>query len=115
MARPGIRGLAGTEVESMVTAFVSRIYEHFENVSDPRVNRGGNYPVLEMVFVVRTVIRNRTNRVAEGPPSIKITLPGEANTHSPNSSFFIGQINRHRLRVWLQLRKRSTNSDRPTD
>ena len=51
MARPGIRGLAGTEVESMVTAFVSRIYEHFENVSDPRVNRGGNYPLLEMVFV----------------------------------------------------------------
>ena len=35
----------------MVTAFVRRIYEHFENVSDPRVNRGGNYPLLEMVFV----------------------------------------------------------------
>ena len=40
MARPGIRGLGGTEVESMVTAFVSRIYEHFENVSDPRVKWG---------------------------------------------------------------------------
>jgi predicted transposase YbfD/YdcC len=35
----------------MVAAFVGKVYKHFENVTDPRVNRGGNYPLLEMVFV----------------------------------------------------------------
>ncbi len=35
----------------MVATFVGRICEHFENVTDPRVNRGGNYPLLEMVLV----------------------------------------------------------------
>ncbi len=35
----------------MATAFVNKIYQHFENVTDPRANRGENYPLLEMVFV----------------------------------------------------------------
>lgn len=35
----------------MVTAFVGKIYQHFEKVTDPRVNRGHNYSLLEMVFV----------------------------------------------------------------
>lgn len=35
----------------MAMAFVERICNHFENVTDPRVNRGTNYPLIEMVFV----------------------------------------------------------------
>ena len=35
----------------MSAAFVGKIYEHFENVTDPRVNRGKNFPLIEMVFV----------------------------------------------------------------
>ena len=35
----------------MAAAFVGKISEHFENVTDPRVNRGTNYPLIEMVFV----------------------------------------------------------------
>ena len=35
----------------MTATFVCKISEHFENVTDPRVNRGTNYPLLEMVFV----------------------------------------------------------------
>jgi predicted transposase YbfD/YdcC len=35
----------------MSVAFVSKIYQHFENVADPRANRGHNYPLVEMVFV----------------------------------------------------------------
>jgi predicted transposase YbfD/YdcC len=35
----------------MSTAFVGKISEHFEDVTDPRLNRGTNYPLLEMVFV----------------------------------------------------------------
>ena len=35
----------------MAAAFVRRIYQHFENVADPRANRGQNYPLIEMVFV----------------------------------------------------------------
>jgi len=35
----------------MAVAFVERICNHFENVTDPRVNRGTNYPLIEMVFV----------------------------------------------------------------
>ena len=30
------------------------IYKHFENVTDPRVNRGANHSLLEMVFVALT-------------------------------------------------------------
>lgn len=51
MVRLGFFGLAGTEVESMVAAFVSKIVKHFEDVTDPRVNRGCNYPLIEMVLV----------------------------------------------------------------
>lgn len=35
----------------MAVAFVERIGNHFEKVTDPRVNRGTNYPLIEMVFV----------------------------------------------------------------
>jgi predicted transposase YbfD/YdcC len=35
----------------MSVAFVGKICEHFENVTDPRLNRGTNYPLVEMVFV----------------------------------------------------------------
>jgi predicted transposase YbfD/YdcC len=35
----------------MSSRFVCKIEKHFENVSDPRLNRGNNYPLLEMVFV----------------------------------------------------------------
>jgi len=35
----------------MSAAFVGKIYEHFEDVTDPRVNRGTNFPLIEMVFV----------------------------------------------------------------
>jgi predicted transposase YbfD/YdcC len=43
--------LASKEVEPMAVAFVERIENHFEKVTDPRVNRGTNYPLIEMVFV----------------------------------------------------------------
>lgn len=35
----------------MASPLLSRIYDHFENVTDPRRNRGSNFPLLEMVFV----------------------------------------------------------------
>ena len=35
----------------MSATFVGKISEHFEDVTDPRLNRGANYPLLEMVFV----------------------------------------------------------------
>lgn len=35
----------------MAVAFVERIERHFGKVTDPRVNRGRNYPLIEMVFV----------------------------------------------------------------
>lgn len=35
----------------MSVAFVGKICEHFENVADPRLNRGTNYPLVEMIFV----------------------------------------------------------------
>ncbi len=35
----------------MPATFVGKISEHFENVTDPRLNRGANYPLIEMVFV----------------------------------------------------------------
>jgi predicted transposase YbfD/YdcC len=33
------------------TAFIESLTTHFEEVTDPRVNRGCNYPLTEMVFV----------------------------------------------------------------
>jgi predicted transposase YbfD/YdcC len=35
----------------MAAVFVGKICEHFESVTDPRLNRGGNFPLFEMVFV----------------------------------------------------------------
>jgi predicted transposase YbfD/YdcC len=35
----------------MSVAFVGKVYDHFEKITDPRVNRGTNYPLVEMVFV----------------------------------------------------------------
>lgn len=35
----------------MATKFLSATYKHFENVTDPRVDRGCNYPLIEMIFV----------------------------------------------------------------
>lgn len=35
----------------MASNLLGNIYDHFEEVTDPRQNRGGNYPLLEMVFV----------------------------------------------------------------
>jgi predicted transposase YbfD/YdcC len=35
----------------MSAAFVEKIGAHFENVTDPRVNRGRNFPLIEIVFV----------------------------------------------------------------
>ena len=35
----------------MSATFVDKISEHFENVTDPRLNRGTNYPLREMIFV----------------------------------------------------------------
>lgn len=35
----------------MASNLLGKIYDHFEEVTDPRQNRGGNYPLLEMVFV----------------------------------------------------------------
>jgi hypothetical protein len=35
----------------MVNAFVTQTYKHFQFVEDPRVNRGANYPLMELIFV----------------------------------------------------------------
>ncbi len=35
----------------MAQAFIDKVYKHFETVADPRVNRGTNFPLVEMVFV----------------------------------------------------------------
>lgn len=35
----------------MAVSFVERIENHFEKVTDPRANRGTNYPLREMIFV----------------------------------------------------------------
>lgn len=35
----------------MSSALLGKIYDHFEDLTDPRRNRGHNYPLLEMVFV----------------------------------------------------------------
>ena len=36
--------------QNMTTVFVRKISQHFENVTDPRANRGENYPLLEAVL-----------------------------------------------------------------
>lgn len=35
----------------MSSSFVSRTYKHFEEITDPRINRGANYPLMEMIFL----------------------------------------------------------------
>lgn len=35
----------------MATSFLDRTYKHFENVTDPRVDRGSNHPLIEMIFL----------------------------------------------------------------
>jgi predicted transposase YbfD/YdcC len=35
----------------MATVFVGKIYKHFVNLTDTRVNRGRNYPLMELIFV----------------------------------------------------------------
>lgn len=35
----------------MSTKFLKATYKHFENITDPRVNRGQNYPLIELIFV----------------------------------------------------------------
>lgn len=35
----------------MSSAFISKTCNHFENITDPRVDRGTNYPLIEMIFV----------------------------------------------------------------
>lgn len=35
----------------MANAFVTVSYKHFENLTDPRVNRGTNYPLMELIFL----------------------------------------------------------------
>jgi predicted transposase YbfD/YdcC len=35
----------------VASSFVGKVCNHFENVTDPRVNRGDNYPLIEMMFV----------------------------------------------------------------
>ncbi|XZE56626.1 ISAs1 family transposase [Planctomycetaceae bacterium SH139] len=35
----------------MANRFVCKTVQHFENVTDPRVNRGANYLLIEMIFV----------------------------------------------------------------
>ena len=51
MAKPAAFSLASKKVEPMSVAFVGKISEYFEDVTDPRLNRGTNYPLIEMVFV----------------------------------------------------------------
>jgi predicted transposase YbfD/YdcC len=38
----------------MATGPAAVVYKHFENLSDPRVNRGKNHELLEMVFIALT-------------------------------------------------------------
>ena len=35
----------------MATKFLATTYKHFEEITDPRVNRGKNYPLHELIFV----------------------------------------------------------------
>lgn len=35
----------------MASTLVCKTYNHFENITDPRVDRGTNYPLTEMIFL----------------------------------------------------------------
>ena len=34
----------------MSSSFVSRTYKHFEEITDPGINRGAKNPLMEMIF-----------------------------------------------------------------
>ena len=38
----------------MATGPAAVVYKHFENLTDPRVNRGKNYELIEMIFLALT-------------------------------------------------------------
>jgi hypothetical protein len=40
----------------VASSFVGKVCNHFENVTDPRVNRGDNYPLIEMMFVALVTV-----------------------------------------------------------
>lgn len=33
----------------MATKFLGATYKHFEKITDPRINRGHNYPIIELI------------------------------------------------------------------
>jgi predicted transposase YbfD/YdcC len=35
----------------LTVSFLQRTYNHFEKITDPRINRGGNHSLIEMIFV----------------------------------------------------------------
>lgn len=35
----------------MATKFLGATYKHFEKITDPRINRGHNYPLIELIFL----------------------------------------------------------------
>ena len=35
----------------MATSFLDQTYKHFENITDPRINRGANHSLSEMIFL----------------------------------------------------------------
>ena len=51
LLRLGNHGSRAKGVEPMAVSFVERIENHFEKVTDPRVHRGTDDPLIEMVFV----------------------------------------------------------------
>jgi hypothetical protein len=38
----------------MATGPAAVVYKHFENLTDPRVNRGKNFELIEMIFLALT-------------------------------------------------------------
>ena len=40
----------------MCSTIVGKTFHHFGNISDPRVNRGENYPLTEMIFLTLTAM-----------------------------------------------------------
>ena len=38
----------------MVTGPAAVVYKHFENLTDPRINRGKNHSLIEMIFLALT-------------------------------------------------------------
>ena len=44
-------GSVSQRIVAMSKTFVRKFYKHFETVSDPRINRGVNYPLIEIIFL----------------------------------------------------------------